>query len=46
MTRGESPEPDTERPPVPLSWGQLYAIVIGALAVSIALLAWLTERWR
>jgi hypothetical protein len=35
-----------EKPPLPLSWGQLYALVIGTLVVVIALLAWLTERWR
>ncbi len=38
--------PDPEAPPVPLTWGQLYAIVIAGLAVTIALLAWLTGRWR
>ena len=37
---------EPERPPLPLSWGQLYAIVIGALVAVIAALAWLTERWR
>jgi hypothetical protein len=40
----ESPPPE---PPVPLgSWGRLYALVIAALAVDIALLILLTERYR
>jgi hypothetical protein len=35
---------DGEAPPF-LTWGRLYALVIVTLAVVIALLAWLTERW-
>lgn len=30
----------------PGHWGALYALVIAALAVEIALLAWLTEHFR
>ena len=37
---------EEEAPPLPLTWGALYAIVLAALALTIALLAWLTERWR
>ena len=46
MSAAPTPTPDGESPPLPLSWAQLYAIVIAALAASIAALAWLTERWR
>jgi len=42
----ERDDAESEPPPLPLSWRQLYALVIGALAVVIAALAWLTERWR
>jgi hypothetical protein len=35
---------DDEAPPLP--WPALYALVVGWLAVVIALLAWLTGRWR
>lgn len=34
------------RPPIGGGWGRLYAIVVAALAVEIALLAWLTEAFR
>lgn len=40
------PAPDDETPPRPFGWGGLYALVIGALAASIAALLWLTGRWR
>jgi hypothetical protein len=46
VNEAPTPRPDGEAPPLPLSWGQLYAIVILALAASIAALAWLTERWK
>ena len=35
-----------ERPPTGGRWGVLYAVVLAALAAEIALLAWLTERFR
>jgi hypothetical protein len=35
-----------EAPPRPFGWRGLYALVIVALAASIAALLWLTERWR
>lgn len=44
MTGG--PAPPEERPPVGGRWGALYALVAGALAVEIALLAWLTGAFR
>jgi hypothetical protein len=34
------------RPPFGARWGALYALVIAALAADIALLAWLTVRFR
>ncbi len=37
---------DRERPPLGGRWGTLYAIVIAALALEIALLAWLTLAFR
>jgi hypothetical protein len=38
--------PADEPPPFGGSWGALYAVVIVALAASIAVLAWLTGHWR
>jgi hypothetical protein len=47
---GETAPPPAGRapePPPPLgSWGRLYAIVLGALALELVLLGWLTERYR
>ena len=47
---GTSPDPrdaaggdERERPPLPGGWPALYAIVIGALALEILLLALLTR---
>jgi len=40
--RGDGPG----RPGTPGSWARLYALVILALAADIALLLWLTERYR
>ncbi len=38
---------DGDEPPPPLgSWTALYALVIGALIVTIALLLWLTRAFR
>lgn len=37
---------DGGRPPVGGRWGVLYAVVVAALAIEIALLAWLTEAFR
>jgi hypothetical protein len=40
-------EPAAPEPRAPLgSWARLYALVLLALAVDIALLWWLTERYR
>ena len=41
-----APAPRPESPPPLGSWGRLYALVIAALAVDIALLVVLTERFR
>ncbi len=38
-------ERDPDAPPL-LSWRALYAVVIGALALAIAALSWLTEAFR
>jgi len=35
-----------DRPPFGGRWGALYALVIGALAADIVLLAWLTVHFR
>jgi len=39
-------EPPADRPPVGGRWGLLYAVVIAALAIEIALMAWLTGTFR
>ena len=38
--------PAGDRPPLGGRWGVLYALVIVALFAEIALLAWLTGRFR
>jgi hypothetical protein len=39
--------PDAREPRAPLgSWARVYAIVLVVLALDIALLWWLTERYR
>jgi hypothetical protein len=38
--------PAGDRPPLGGRWGVLYALVIAALFAEIALLAWLTGRFR
>ena len=35
-----------DEPPPLGSWRRLYALVLAALAADLALLAWLTERFR
>ena len=43
-----APPPDRgpeEPPPVLGRWGRLYALVIAELALTIAVLAWLTRRF-
>lgn len=44
--RADRREAESERPPVGGRWGALYAVVVAALVVEIALLAWLTEAFR
>ena len=39
------PADATPRPPLG-GWWRLYALVIAVLALDLALLAWLTERYR
>ncbi len=36
---------DEEPPPLFRSWAALYALVIGALVVTLALLLWLTQAF-
>ena len=44
---GGRPDPDADEPPPFLgSWPRLYALVIGFLALTIALLGWLTASFR
>jgi hypothetical protein len=42
---GERAQATERRAPLG-SWARVYAIVLAALAVDIALLWWLTERYR
>ena len=46
MNDAPAPGSDDDTPPRPFGWGGLYALVLGALALCIVALAWLTERWR
>jgi len=43
--RGAAREPHNERAPLG-SWARVYVTVLAALVVDIALLWWLTERYR
>ena len=38
--------PDDQAPPGPLGWRGLYALVLGALALVIVSLLWLTEHFH
>ncbi len=38
--------PDEDPPPFARTWSRLYALVIGILALDIALLLWLTRSAR
>jgi hypothetical protein len=42
---GSQPAPHNERAPLG-SWARVYVTVLAALAIDIALLWWLTERYR
>jgi hypothetical protein len=43
--QGAAQKPRTERAPFG-SWARVYVTVLAALAIDIALLWWLTERYR
>ena len=38
-----APAPAEGPPPILGSWGRMYALVLGALCVVVAILAWLTQ---
>ncbi len=45
--RAHGPEPGADPPPPVLGrWSRVYAVVLGVLAAVIALMGWVSERYR